>query len=123
MSQFPPHIIPLHFPPKKHPEKPEPDEVPPQMPAIKIQTQQQNIAFPQPAPELPVGTVTAGSPQLVPAHQPKLPLPGEWAVQVGAWCVPTAAGARGEVVPPGVSFALLCGSFVVPKGPDASPSW
>ncbi|XP_009324320.1 PREDICTED: actin filament-associated protein 1-like 2 [Pygoscelis adeliae] len=32
---------------QKHPEKPEPDEAPPQMPAIKIQTQQQNIAFPQ----------------------------------------------------------------------------
>ncbi|KAF1449339.1 Actin filament-associated protein 1-like 2, partial [Spheniscus demersus] len=60
---------------QKHPEKPEPDEAPPQMPAIKIQTQQQNIAFPQPAPELPVGTVTVGSPQLVPAHRPKLPLP------------------------------------------------
>ncbi|NXC67293.1 AF1L2 protein, partial [Anhinga anhinga] len=60
---------------QKHPEKPEPDEAPPQMPAIKIQTQQQNIAFPQLAPELPVGTVTAGSPQLVPAQRPKLPLP------------------------------------------------
>ncbi|NXL07199.1 AF1L2 protein, partial [Mesembrinibis cayennensis] len=60
---------------QKHPEKPEPDEVSPRMPAIKIQTQQQNIAFPQPAPELPAGTATAGSPQLVPAHRPKLPLP------------------------------------------------
>ncbi|NXT86862.1 AF1L2 protein, partial [Anhinga rufa] len=60
---------------QKLPEKPEPDEAPPQMPAIKIQTQQQNIAFPQLAPELPVGTVTPGSPQLVPAHRPKLPLP------------------------------------------------
>ncbi|KAM7103135.1 actin filament-associated protein 1-like 2 isoform 1-T1 [Ciconia maguari] len=60
---------------QKHPEKPEPDEVPPRMPAIKIQTQQQNIAFPQPAPELPAGTAMAGSPQLVPAHWPKLPLP------------------------------------------------
>lgn len=50
------------------------------MPAVKIQTQQQNIAFPQPAPELPVGLVTAGSPQLVPAHRPKMPLPGERAV-------------------------------------------
>ncbi|KAF1504301.1 Actin filament-associated protein 1-like 2, partial [Megadyptes antipodes antipodes] len=60
---------------QKHPEKLEPNEAPPQMPAIKIQTQQQNIAFPQPAPELPVGTVTAGSPQLVPVHRPKLPLP------------------------------------------------
>ncbi|KFV99530.1 Actin filament-associated protein 1-like 2, partial [Fulmarus glacialis] len=59
---------------QKHPEKPEPDEAP-RMPAIKIQAQQQNIAFPQPAPELPVGTVTAGSPQLVPVPRPKLPLP------------------------------------------------
>lgn len=47
------------------------------MPAVKIQTQQQNIAFPQPAPEVPLGTGTAGSPQLVPAHRPKMPLPGE----------------------------------------------
>ncbi|KFP13483.1 Actin filament-associated protein 1-like 2, partial [Egretta garzetta] len=65
---------------QKHPEKLEPEEAPPRMPAIKIQAQQQNIAFPQPAPELPVGTVTAGtvtggSPQLLPAHRPKLPLP------------------------------------------------
>ncbi|XP_064320281.1 actin filament-associated protein 1-like 2 isoform X1 [Phalacrocorax carbo] len=61
---------------QKQPEKVEPEEAPSQMPAIKIQTQQQNIAFPQPAPELPVGTVMVGSPQLVPAHRPKLPLPG-----------------------------------------------
>ncbi|NXE07057.1 AF1L2 protein, partial [Lophotis ruficrista] len=60
---------------QKPPEKPEPDEALPRMPAVKIQTQQQNIAFPQPAPELPAGTVTAGSPQLVPAHRPKMPLP------------------------------------------------
>ncbi|NXT47059.1 AF1L2 protein, partial [Pluvianellus socialis] len=60
---------------QKDPEKPEPDEVPPRMPAVKIQAQQQNIAFPQPAPELPAGTVTGGSPQLVPAHRPKMPLP------------------------------------------------
>ncbi|CAN0184361.1 unnamed protein product [Bubo scandiacus] len=60
---------------QKHPEKPEPDEALPRMPAVKIQTQQQNIAFPQPAPEVPVGTVTGGSPQLVPAHRPKMPLP------------------------------------------------
>ncbi|NXG68666.1 AF1L2 protein, partial [Baryphthengus martii] len=72
---------------QKHPEQPEPDAVPQQMPVIKIQTQQQNIAFPQPAPELlvgavsagspqmPVGAVLAGSPQLVPAHRPKMPLP------------------------------------------------
>ncbi|KAJ7403460.1 Actin filament-associated protein 1-like 2 [Pitangus sulphuratus] len=55
---------------QKHPEKPEPEEVLPQVPAVKIQPQQQNIAFPQPAPEVP-----AGSPQLVPAHRPKMPLP------------------------------------------------
>ncbi|KAM6104908.1 actin filament-associated protein 1-like 2 [Pterocles gutturalis] len=65
---------------QKHPEKLEPDEVPLRMPAVKIQAQQQNIAFPQLAPELPAGTVTAGtvtasSPQLLPAHRPKLPLP------------------------------------------------
>ncbi|NXP15578.1 AF1L2 protein, partial [Thinocorus orbignyianus] len=60
---------------QKHPEKPEPDEAPPRVSAVKIQTQQQNIAFPQPAPEPPAGTVTAGSPQLVPAHRPKMPLP------------------------------------------------
>ncbi|NXI42760.1 AF1L2 protein, partial [Galbula dea] len=60
---------------QKNPEKPEPDEALLRMPAIKIQTQQQNIAFPQPAPELPLGTVTASSPQLVPTHRPKMPLP------------------------------------------------
>ncbi|NXE17553.1 AF1L2 protein, partial [Ardeotis kori] len=60
---------------QKPPEKPEPDEALPRMPAVKIQTQQQNIAFPQPSPELPAGTVTVGSPQLVPAHRPKMPLP------------------------------------------------
>ncbi|NXV18570.1 AF1L2 protein, partial [Cepphus grylle] len=60
---------------QKPPEKSEPDEAPPRMPSVKIQTQQQNIAFPQPAPEPPAGTVTAGSPQLVPAHRPKMPLP------------------------------------------------
>ncbi|KAM6067455.1 actin filament-associated protein 1-like 2 isoform 2-T2 [Chlamydotis macqueenii] len=60
---------------QKPPEKPEPDEALPRLPAVKIQTQQQNIAFPQPAPELPAGTVTVGSPQLVPAHRPKMPLP------------------------------------------------
>ncbi|XP_074731450.1 actin filament-associated protein 1-like 2 isoform X5 [Strix uralensis] len=60
---------------QKHPEKPEPDEALPRMPAVKIQTQQQNIAFPQPAPEVLVGTVMGGSPQLVPAHRPKMPLP------------------------------------------------
>ncbi|XP_014815689.1 PREDICTED: actin filament-associated protein 1-like 2 isoform X5 [Calidris pugnax] len=60
---------------QKHPEKPEPDEMPTRMPAVKIQTQQQNIAFPQAAPEPPAGTVTAGSPQLPPANRPKMPLP------------------------------------------------
>ncbi|NXM07964.1 AF1L2 protein, partial [Tyrannus savana] len=60
---------------QKHPEKPEPEEVLPQVPAVKIQPQQQNIAFPQPAPEVPAGPVPAGSPQLVPAHRPKMPLP------------------------------------------------
>ncbi|NXW88941.1 AF1L2 protein, partial [Alopecoenas beccarii] len=60
---------------QKNPEKPEPDEALPRTPAVKIQTQQQNIAFPQPAPELPAGTVTTGSPQLLPAHRPKMPLP------------------------------------------------
>ncbi|NXX92078.1 AF1L2 protein, partial [Centropus bengalensis] len=60
---------------QKHPEKPEPDEALPRMPAVKIQAQQQNIAFPQVAPELPAVPVTASSPQLVPAHRPKMPLP------------------------------------------------
>ncbi|NXW60979.1 AF1L2 protein, partial [Eurystomus gularis] len=68
---------------QKHPEKPEPDEVVPRMPAVKIQTQQQNIAFPQPAPELPVGTVSAGSPQLVPAPRPKMPLPAAVETKLG----------------------------------------
>ncbi|KAL2302782.1 hypothetical protein Nmel_010231 [Mimus melanotis] len=60
---------------QKHPEKPEPEEALPRMPAVKIHTQQQNTAFPQVAPEVPVGTVPVGSPQLVPAHRPKMPLP------------------------------------------------
>ncbi|XP_027740659.1 actin filament-associated protein 1-like 2 isoform X4 [Empidonax traillii] len=60
---------------QKHPEKPEPEEGLPRVPAVKIQPQQQNIAFPQPAPEVPAGPVPAGSPQLVPAHRPKMPLP------------------------------------------------
>ncbi|KFQ53021.1 Actin filament-associated protein 1-like 2, partial [Nestor notabilis] len=60
---------------QKQPEKPEPDEALPRVPAVKIQTQQQNIAFPQPAAEPPLGTGTAGSPQLVPTHRPKMPLP------------------------------------------------
>ncbi|NXP17961.1 AF1L2 protein, partial [Scytalopus superciliaris] len=60
---------------QKHLEKPEAEEALPRVPAVKIQTQQQNIAFPQPAPEVPVGPVPASSPQLVPAHRPKMPLP------------------------------------------------
>ncbi|XP_071419590.1 actin filament-associated protein 1-like 2 isoform X1 [Pithys albifrons albifrons] len=60
---------------QKQPEKLEPEEALPQKPAVKIQTQQQNIVFPQPAPEVPVGPVPVGSPQLVPAHRPKMPLP------------------------------------------------
>ncbi|NXM57746.1 AF1L2 protein, partial [Illadopsis cleaveri] len=60
---------------QKQPEKPEPEETLPRVPAVNIQTQQQNIALPQVAPEVPAGTVPAGSPQLVPAHRPKMPLP------------------------------------------------
>ncbi|XP_063261321.1 actin filament-associated protein 1-like 2 isoform X1 [Prinia subflava] len=60
---------------QKHPEKPEPEEAVPRVPAVKIQTQQQSIALPQVAPEVPAGTVPAGSPQLAPAHRPKMPLP------------------------------------------------
>ncbi|XP_027503986.1 actin filament-associated protein 1-like 2 isoform X4 [Corapipo altera] len=60
---------------QKHPEKPEPEEAVPRVPAVKIQPQQQSIAFPQPAPEVPPGPVPVGSPQLVPAHRPKMPLP------------------------------------------------
>lgn len=77
----PHHIIPPPFPyplPQKHSEKPEPEEPPPQVPTVKIQTQQQNITFPQTAPEPPAGSVPVGSPQLMPAHRPKMPLPGEW---------------------------------------------
>ncbi|NXO28010.1 AF1L2 protein, partial [Cisticola juncidis] len=60
---------------QKHPEKPEPEEAVPRVPAVKIQTQQQNTALPQVAPEVPAGTIPAGSPQLAPAHRPKMPLP------------------------------------------------
>ncbi|NWS07015.1 AF1L2 protein, partial [Motacilla alba] len=56
---------------QKHPEKPEPEEALPRVPAVKIQSQQQNSE----APEVPAGPVPAGSPQLVPAHRPKMPLP------------------------------------------------
>ncbi|NWV08324.1 AF1L2 protein, partial [Ptilonorhynchus violaceus] len=62
-------------PEQKHAEKPEPQEALPQVPAVKIQTPQQNIAVPQAAPEVPAGTVPVGSPQLLPAHRPKMPLP------------------------------------------------
>uniref|UniRef100_A0A8B9FI96 Actin filament-associated protein 1-like 2 n=1 Tax=Amazona collaria TaxID=241587 RepID=A0A8B9FI96_9PSIT len=41
---------------QKQPEKPEPDEALPRVPAVKIQTQQQNIAFPQPVPEVPLAS-------------------------------------------------------------------
>ncbi|XP_058697656.1 actin filament-associated protein 1-like 2 isoform X3 [Poecile atricapillus] len=68
---------------QKHPEKPEPEEVLPRVPAVKIQTQQQNIAFPQVGPEVPAGTVPAGSPQLVPAHRPKMPLPAAVETKLG----------------------------------------
>ncbi|EOB05097.1 Actin filament-associated protein 1-like 2, partial [Anas platyrhynchos] len=61
---------------QKQPEKPEPEELPPQTPPIKAQAQQQNITFPQTAPEPPAGSAAVvGSPQLAPAHRPKLPLP------------------------------------------------
>lgn len=60
---------------QKHPEKLEPEEPPAQVPTVKIQTQQQNITFPQTTPEPPAGSVPVGSPQLVPAHRPKMPLP------------------------------------------------
>ncbi|NXL47333.1 AF1L2 protein, partial [Podilymbus podiceps] len=63
----------MESPEQKHPEKLEPEEVPPQMPTV--QTQEQNVALPPPAPALPAGSLTAGSPQLVPAHRPKMPLP------------------------------------------------
>lgn len=122
MGQIPPATS-SHFvsPFQKHPEKPEPDEALPRMPAVKIQTQQQNIAFPQPAAELPAGTVTAGSPQLVPAHRPKMPLPGERGCtggQGGARCGGglEGGGAPGMSFAPWFSFPLLYSSFTAPKG-------
>lgn len=64
---------------QKQPEKLEPEELPPQTPPVKTQAQQQTVVFPQTAPELPAGSAAAvGSPQLAPAHRPKMPLPGEW---------------------------------------------
>ncbi|XP_063261323.1 actin filament-associated protein 1-like 2 isoform X3 [Prinia subflava] len=68
---------------QKHPEKPEPEEAVPRVPAVKIQTQQQSIALPQVAPEVPAGTVPAGSPQLAPAHRPKMPLPAAVETKLG----------------------------------------
>ncbi|XP_058666921.1 actin filament-associated protein 1-like 2 [Ammospiza caudacuta] len=56
---------------QKHPEKPEPEEAVPRVPAAKMQSQQQSNV----APDVPAGPVLAGSPQLVPAHRPKMPLP------------------------------------------------
>ncbi|XP_036241787.1 actin filament-associated protein 1-like 2 isoform X1 [Molothrus ater] len=56
---------------QKHPEKPEAEEAVPRVPAVKMQSQQQSSV----APEVPAGPVPAGSPQLVPAHRPKMPLP------------------------------------------------
>nr|XP_014131202.1 actin filament-associated protein 1-like 2 isoform X1 [Zonotrichia albicollis] len=56
---------------QKHPEKPEPEEAVPRVPAAKMQSQQQSNV----APEVPAGPVPVGSPQLVPAHRPKMPLP------------------------------------------------
>ncbi|XP_059707987.1 actin filament-associated protein 1-like 2 isoform X4 [Haemorhous mexicanus] len=56
---------------QKHPEKPEPEEALPRVPAVKMQSQQQSSV----APEVPAGPAPAGSPQLVPAHRPKMPLP------------------------------------------------
>ncbi|NXN92034.1 AF1L2 protein, partial [Rhinopomastus cyanomelas] len=68
---------------QKTPEKPEPEEVLPRLPPVKLQAQQQNIAFPQPAPELAAGTVTVGSPQLPSAHRPKMPLPAAVETKLG----------------------------------------
>ncbi|XP_039565070.1 actin filament-associated protein 1-like 2 isoform X3 [Passer montanus] len=64
---------------QKHPEKPEPEQAVPQVPAIKIQTQQQSSV----APEVPGGPVPAGSPQLLPAHRPKMPLPAAVETKLG----------------------------------------
>ncbi|NWH94271.1 AF1L2 protein, partial [Aegithalos caudatus] len=68
---------------QKPPEKPEPEEALPRVPAVKIQTQQQNIALPQVTPEVPAGTVPVGSPQLLPAHRPKMPLPAAVETKLG----------------------------------------
>ncbi|NWT23507.1 AF1L2 protein, partial [Cardinalis cardinalis] len=64
---------------QKHPEKPEPEEAVPRVPAVKMQSQQQSSV----APEVPAGPVPAGSPQLVPAHRPKMPLPGAVETKLG----------------------------------------
>ncbi|XP_039927156.1 actin filament-associated protein 1-like 2 isoform X2 [Hirundo rustica] len=68
---------------QKLPEKPEPEEAVPRVPAVKIQSQQQSVALPQVAPEVPAGAVPAGSPQLVPAHRPKMPLPAAVETKLG----------------------------------------
>ncbi|XP_025906372.1 actin filament-associated protein 1-like 2 isoform X2 [Nothoprocta perdicaria] len=65
---------------QKSPEKAEPEELPPRTSTIKIQTEQQKIAFPQAGPEITAYTTVLGSPQLLPAHRdrlerPKLPPP------------------------------------------------
>ncbi|NXQ75841.1 AF1L2 protein, partial [Quiscalus mexicanus] len=64
---------------QKHPEKPEAEEAVPRVPAVKMQSQQQSSV----APEVPAGPVPAGSPQLVPAHRPKMPLPGAVETKLG----------------------------------------
>ncbi|NWI10470.1 AF1L2 protein, partial [Crypturellus soui] len=60
---------------QKSPEKPEPEELPPRTSTIKIQTEQQKIAFPQAGPELTAYTAVLGSPQLMPAHRDRLERP------------------------------------------------
>ncbi|XP_062435579.1 actin filament-associated protein 1-like 2 isoform X1 [Rhea pennata] len=65
---------------QKYPEKSEPEELLSRTPTIKIQTQQQKIAFPQTGPEIMACTTVVDSPQLMPAHRdrlerPKLALP------------------------------------------------
>ncbi|XP_010219161.1 PREDICTED: actin filament-associated protein 1-like 2, partial [Tinamus guttatus] len=65
---------------QKSPEKPEPEELPPRASTIKLQTEQQQIAFPQAGPEPTACPALLGSPQLLPAHRdrlerPKLALP------------------------------------------------
>ncbi|XP_064370322.1 actin filament-associated protein 1-like 2 isoform X4 [Dromaius novaehollandiae] len=68
---------------QKYSEKPEPEELPPRTSTIKIQTQQQKIAFPQTGPEITACTTVVGSPQLMPAHRDRLERPKQ--------ALPTAA--------------------------------